>query len=345
MHLRSFEYFRAVTIVIIVAGHSYGIAGWNIETFWDRVLANLLSGGTSLFVFISGFLFHHVFFPRYDYVTFVKKKFKNVYVPYLFLSLIPVFISIFARMPYEEYYFGQNDTFYDQIIRPFFLYYWHGGVMAYWYIPFIMATFLISPLFVWFIRQSINNKIIMIILLSIISIFMHRPVNNWSVIQSVVYFLPVYMFGILCSMERDWIHNNFAGKELLLFFAVMFFAILQALVMETCGNLQKNPFEYNGVDISYFQKMFLCVFFMVFLRRFEDKEYKLLKQLAASSFPIYFLHGWFIYLIWLASSHYEEYVGLHLLPIFTILVIWASYGFAVRLKRAFPEKSRMIIGW
>jgi surface polysaccharide O-acyltransferase-like enzyme len=334
-----------VTIVIIVAGHSYGIAGWNIESFWDRLLANLLSGGTSLFVFISGFLFHHVFFPRYDYVTFVRKKFKNVYVPYLFLSIIPVCISIYTRIPYEEFYFGQNDTFYDQIVRPAFLYYWYGGVMAYWYIPFIMCMFLISPLFVWFVRQSTKYKIIIICILSIISVFIHRPVNNWSVLQSVVYFSPVYMFGILCSMKRDWIYKKLEGKDCILFAAVILLAVLQAIVMDTCGNLQKNPFEYNGVDISYFQKLCLCVFFMVFLRRFEYKEYTLLKQLAASSFSIYFLHGWFVYLFWMTSSYYENYFGLHMLPVLTILIVWFSYNFALFFKKFFPNKSRMIIGW
>jgi len=67
MHLRSFEYFRAVAIVLIVIGHTYDISGWQIDSFGDRVLANLISGGTSLFVFISGFLFHHVFYPKFVY--------------------------------------------------------------------------------------------------------------------------------------------------------------------------------------------------------------------------------------------------------------------------------------
>lgn len=345
MYLRSFEYFRAVTIVLIVMGHCYGISGWELDSFWDRLLANFISGGTSLFVFISGFLFHHVFYPKFVYTKFMEKKIKNVYIPYLILSIIPVCIALYTRIPYEEFYFGPQDTIYDQIIRPILLHYYYGGVMVYWYIPFIMAMFIISPVFIWFIHCTLKNKIYLICILTVISLFMHRPVNNWSIIQSVIYFSPVYMFGILCSMEREWIYEKFSGKDHYLFFIVLILVILQASIMSTSGNLQKNPFDYNGIDISFLQKNMLCLFFMVFLHRFEDREFMLLKNLAVSSFSIYFLHGWFILLIWQGREYYEKYDGLHTLPLFTAFVVWISYVTAVRIKKIFPNKSRMLIGW
>lgn len=345
MYLKSFEYFRAITITIIVAGHCYGISGWNIDTFPERTLANLISGGTSLFVFISGFLFHHVFYPRYNYLKFLKGKFKNVYIPYLFLSIIPICFSIYTRNPYPEFYFGQTDSFYDQLLRPAFLYLWHGGVMVYWYIPFIMTIFIISPVFIFFIKQNTRFKIVTIAALSVISIFMHRPVNNISIIQSVIYFSPVYMLGILCSMERDWIYGFCKNKNTLLLSLVIFLAALQAATMNTCGNLQKNPFEFNGVDIAFLQKDVMCVFFMNFLRKFEGKKYNVLENIASASFSIYFLHGWVIFLIWMLKDFYEKHFGLYLLPIFTALVLWISYAMAARVKKAFPTKSRLLIGW
>ncbi len=341
----SLEYFRAVSIILIVMGHCYGISGWEFDSFWDRVLANIISGGTSLFVFISGFLFHHVFYPKFVYTKFIKKKIKNVYIPYLILSIIPVCIALYTRIPYEEFYFGHQDTIYDKVIRPILLYYLHGGVMAYWYIPFIMTIFIISPFFIWYINRSLKSKIYIILILTVISLFMHRPVNNLSIIQSVIYFLPVYMFGILCSIESEWIYKKLNGKDKYLLIIVIFFAILQASIMDTCGNLQKNPFDYNGVDISFLQKNILCLFFMVFLYRFEDKEFMLLKHLAVSSFSTYFLHGWFILFIWYGREYYEKYDGLYTLPIFTAIVVWISYITAVWVKKVFPNTSRMLIGW
>jgi len=71
-HLQSLVYFRGIAIVLIVAGHCYSISGWHIGTTGDRFLANLISGSTTLFVFISGFLFHHVFYPKFQYGKFME---------------------------------------------------------------------------------------------------------------------------------------------------------------------------------------------------------------------------------------------------------------------------------
>lgn len=85
--------------------------------------------------------------------------------------------------------------------------------------------------------------------------------------------------------------------------------------------------------------------FMVFLHRFEHKNITLLKQIAASSFSIYFLHGWFIFFLSKLRDTYAQFWGLQLLPLISVLVIACSYGFALAVKKAFPQKSRMIIGW
>jgi surface polysaccharide O-acyltransferase-like enzyme len=84
---------------------------------------------------------------------------------------------------------------------------------------------------------------------------------------------------------------------------------------------------------------------MVLLNKYEDVDIPLFTKLAASSFSIYFLHGWFIYIISTFQSSYKAYYGLHLLPFTSALVIWASYTTASFVKKIFPEKSRMIIGW
>ncbi|MDO4768009.1 MAG: hypothetical protein Q4B25_07645, partial [Pseudomonadota bacterium] len=66
---------------------------------------------------------------------------------------------------------------------------------------------------------------------------------------------------------------------------------------------------------------------------------------AAASFAIYFLHGWFIYIISVFQSSYRAYYGLHLVPFLSCLVIFLSYSAASIVKKICPEKSRMLIGW
>lgn len=345
MHLKSFEYFRAVTIMLIVIGHCYGISGWKIDTIEERVIANLISGSTSLFVFISGFLFHHVFYPKFEYRKFIKKKFLNVYVPYLILSVLPVLQALIQKNIFPVYYFGPEDTLIDQVIKPAILYYWHGGIMVYWYIPFIMTTFLISPIYINFIKLNNSKKIVIIAVLSILSIFMHRPLDNISILQSVIYFMPVYMFGILCSMNKEWIYKTFESKQVLLLGIVVGLAILQAYSCLSSGNLHNVPYKYNGIDIAYMQKLILCVFLMTFLHKFENYEFSTLKKIATSSFAIYFLHAWVIQLISMFSGYYSQYYNGLLLLIITPLVVITTYFLAVTIKRITTSHSRLVIGW
>ena len=90
MRFASFDCFRGIAILFIVTGHSFG--PWYIDHFGEKVLANLIAGGTTLFVFISGFFFHHIFYESFNLKEFLVKKAKNVFIPYLILTLIGVHI-------------------------------------------------------------------------------------------------------------------------------------------------------------------------------------------------------------------------------------------------------------
>lgn len=115
--------------------------------------------------------------------------------------------------------------------------------------------------------------------------------------------------------------------------------------MVAAGNLQKPPFIYNGIDLNLLQKLFLCLFWMVFLHRYEQYDSRLLKTIASASFAIYFLHGWFIHALSGVQNNYSALNGLYLLFPLTALVIWASYLLARLIRSALPNHSRMLIGW
>ena len=88
--LRSIEYFRALAIIFIVAGHFFSIGNVKTSGLFEQAIQNIIYGGTTLFVFISGFLLHHVFYTNFCYKLFFKKKVKVIVLPYLVFSLIPV---------------------------------------------------------------------------------------------------------------------------------------------------------------------------------------------------------------------------------------------------------------
>lgn len=141
--------FRGFAIFIIVWQHIlmlikfYGGVNW--ETHWQSI-ENLRSaffdGGTSYFVFISGF-FYALFYKRgFDYKVFIKNKLLKVFCPYFIISSI--FVLYRATLVY--YNIDDNFIFYSYL-------YW-----SFWYVPFIMVMFAISPIFINFIELNKRKK-------------------------------------------------------------------------------------------------------------------------------------------------------------------------------------------
>lgn len=357
MYLTSLNYFRAIAIFIIVAGHSYSIAGLDFATFnlVEKIVFNLIIGGTTLFVFISGFLFHHIFIPRYQYKKFMMGKVKNVLIPYLILSLpiILVFLKGFGKAPY--FVPGTTGVF-DQYIIPTLKYYWSGKtVLAYWYIPFIMITFSMAPLHVKFARQSTFIQLIIITSFLAVSALLHRPKDNFYVLQSVLYFFPVYLIGIFCSIHKEKIYNLMYGREVYLLLIAIYLAAFEGLIGMQ-GNYHKNAFALNGIDIMLFQKIILSLFFMVWLHRFEKTSSKIMEVFASTSFSIFFLHGYLIAITEKEFRHLginslnqlfnepQVYSWLNLVLIVLVYVIICSI-IAIGINKLIPKYSRYLIGY
>ncbi|CAN4273224.1 Acyltransferase 3 [Methylophilaceae bacterium] len=352
MFLNSFNYFRAIAILLIVAVHSYEIAGINIYNlnFFEKLAVNLISGGTTLFVFISGFLFHHIFLSKFSYLKFIKSKFQNVFVPYFFLTLPYIFVNLLGYGN-SKFFDPTHVGILDKYIYPILKYYLSGATMAYWYIPFIMVMFLLSPLHVAFARTKTKIQIIVLIILLFISSIVQRPIETIYVLHNVIYFFPVYLIGIFCSINREKIYQLFANKEFVILIVVCFLATLNAW-NGNIGNTPKDFFVYSGFDIVLFQKLLLSLFFMVFLHRFEKVQVRFLEYIAAVSFSIFFLHG---YLISIFKRYYlyinQDSFNLFNLPawlnlIFVVFFIASIITvFAISLKKLIPKYSKYLIGY
>ena len=73
--INSINHYRAIAIIIIVAAHSFTIAEIKFDAISTNIFRNLLAGGTMNFVFISGFLFHIIFYKKYRFDKFFNGKF------------------------------------------------------------------------------------------------------------------------------------------------------------------------------------------------------------------------------------------------------------------------------
>lgn len=346
MYLNSFNHFRAFSIVLIVAGHTYGLVGWDVDTLLERSMVNLVTGGTFLFVFISGFLFHHVFYAKYEFKAFMRAKLRNVLVPYLVLSILPITIQILHHKVAWGSYFEPTGTSPAEIyFIPYLKFLWTGAaVTAYWYIPFILWTFMLSPLHVRFIRASPNMQFMVLVLLSAVSLFMHRPLANLAVWQSVLYFAPVYLLGIFSSMNREVIYTTLKGKEWLLLAATIGLAGLQA-ELGVCGNYEKEALSYGGVDVMFVQKVIMCFMLMVFLKRFDAVNNKIVHSVAATSFAIFFLHPFIIHFLHVTVTPDIAEKSWIWYPLLTLGIVGVCVLGAKAVKWLLPKFSRSLIGF
>ena len=354
MYLNSLNYFRAIAIIFIVAGHCLGIADFAFNTIAGKTVYNLITGGTTLFVFISGFLFHHVFSKRYDFKKFYVKKIKYILLPYVLLALVPILLSVFGKhysgADLTNYYAPRSGAWYDLYLIPILKHYATGSMfIAYWYIPFVMIVFAFAPLHMRFIQLKTKTQVLLVFVLLIIAMLMHRPLlytNTIAVFQAVLYFTPVYLLGIICSLKKERIYDKFKSKEIYFLTTVIGLAILQVIVGED-GTYMKLPLEYNGIDIMIFQKLLLSLFFMIWLHRFETKKITVLALIASSSFGIFFIHC----LLIIAFIKIKSYFGFSFPPNNPLIYIAAitcitliSFLIVKVIQKIAPKHSRYIIG-
>lgn len=353
MFLNSINHFRAIAIVLIVAYHAHGIADFTHETLLGMTFHNMLAGGTHFFVFISGFLFHHVFYRRYQWRTFLAAKAKYLLLPYTLLSLLPFAYLVVSRDwagEGMEFFSPTGPGFLGTYIIPYFKYYLTGyRIQGYWYIPFAMLLFAMSPLYMKFARLNLRRQLLIVLPLLVVSLFLHRPMwgTPLASIHSLVYFSPVFCLGILGSKYRRHLYIILKGWEWLLLVVVIALAFGQAL-MGDMGSYGKPAFQYGGIDLMLLQKVLFCFLLLVWLRRYEHSHWPIAGKIAAYSFGIYFIHALFMSVLVLIKEQYglqfSPAQSLLFYPLGVAFITAFSMGVAYMVKRVFPRHSRYLVG-
>jgi surface polysaccharide O-acyltransferase-like enzyme len=188
----------------------------------------------------------------------------------------------------------------------------------------------------------------MVSLLLVSAFFIHRPVLGLSPIHSLLYFIPVYLLGINCSINRLQFERLINGKLGILATLVVSLAILQSLYFNSSGSAYKESwFSLAEFDINLLQKVLMCFFFVGLLQQLETKSIPVLKHLANTSFAIYFLHTWVLHI----TDHYPIFDLFPAIPqvfiwlIMTCSVIIICMTIAFLIKKVMGNASRQLIGW
>ncbi|WP_229742967.1 acyltransferase family protein [Wenyingzhuangia marina] len=322
---------------------------WDIKAPYEYTITNTITGGTALFVFISGFFFHRIFYKSFSYKKFIIKKFINIGVPYVIISslILITYLYINQTINFPLSNFDRLKTgslFYNYILSLFI-----GSIKytpCYWYIPFIFIIFLFSNIFIKFITINKKLQISITVLLFIIASIIHRPLHNFNPIHSFLYFTPFYLLGILYSQHKNITDTFFSKNIYILFFTCLFSSYVMGYFGQI-GNLHKlYPWILSGFDLMIIQKISLIFFLIAFCKKIENKNLKFLKHIAAVSFPIFFIHSIFIEIygrLFFFSLEVNKYYLIVLLLFLTTFL--SSILSANIIKKVLGKNSKYFIGW
>ncbi|WP_421847439.1 acyltransferase family protein [Marinomonas sp.] len=340
-----FDYLRGLAIVLIVLGHSVT----NTNDGFPVWLENIVRGGTGIFVFISGFFFHHVFAEGFDYRRFLSKKVKNVLIPFFAVSLFAIVVKWLVFMFVGDASAGEALAQCGELLLQGFVLFPH------WYIPFIMATFLCAGLHLRYLHLPLFAKLSLLVMFSVVSLVIHRPEGNANVLQSLVYFTPFYLFGMLYSQYLDWMKQHYRTFLVVAIITVLTTVYLQTSVFVHIGGFHKAAFEWGGIDLQFIQKMGWCILFIGFCTNCVGPTLgKHLVMVASISFAIFFLHpllgmmwGNTKYILLNADYIQPNNTVLYSLLSSIVLFMFQFYGtvwLIGKLKPLFGSKSRLLIG-
>ncbi len=348
MRLRYIEQFRALAIVIIVAGHAWYLQDWDRGGTAARLSLTIMTNGTYLFAFIAGFLFQYLL-PKYETRRYYRTKLRNVVLPYLIVS-IPGLIWQFSKGPSGFAPAG----FADWPAPAQTLWYLATGVHVgpFWFIPMICLIYLAAPLLARGDRDGRMYYALPALLIA--SLFLHRSPGNADPVHAFLFHLPVYMLGMWTSRNigavqafmARWHWAVLAVWGVLVAFATAYLPSPGHTV--AAGSLFSGAFALPPEVISWItlQKAAMTYLLLHYLARFEDAISGRLRLLAEASFGIYFLHAYVQELTgWGAWKLGVPLPGnVLMLAALTIALTTATYSIVRAAQCLLGPRSRLVVG-
>lgn len=345
MFLRYVHGFRAVAIVVIVAGHAVFTLTWPATSPTRDILLDLLDGGTVLFVFVAGFLFHHLA-GRFVYRDYLTKKLQYVILPYVLVSIPAIVVTLrFTDLPGRFPELAGTPEAYQAL----WLLLKGGATFNYplWFVPMIALFYLAAPLFMLFVRHP--RLYLVLLVLVPYSLLAHRT-DELDTPVIALYFLPAYLAGMWASehrvrleavLDRFWIALTAAWFASV---AAMF------LLLDHHGNYYGlAPFsqEHGLIDWMFAQKLLLCFTLLAVMRRIDRRVGDRLRALGDASFTIFFVHGYALVAVqvgWGVLMGYPPQGSAPAALVLTAAVVAGAMAGTTLTQRLLGKRSRYLIG-
>ncbi len=343
--LNYIHYFRGFAILIILGIHVRMVYPWADDDFSKQLLITLLDNGTVLFVFIAGFLFQYLS-HKFEYLPYLKRKFKFVVLPYILVSLPAIINRLFLEPGTWEPDFLMDSS---SLVKGAYLIATGKHLGPFWFIPMIILFYIISPLFVAIDKPWFYKFLFPVIIIA--TLFTYRFGYFSNSVDSAIHFLPVYIFGIFVSRYKEFFTE---GKDWLAWFFLIIYLILGVLeIMEILPVYRLNSEAdaasdlYFGFNSPKLRMMLLCLILMKFFYKIQHINMPVLKLLGDYSFGLYFIH---LYVIIALDTAYRKLINPE--PVFSLLLYIVMLALTVTItlliihvvRKVFGKNSRMLIG-
>lgn len=288
--------FRGLAILLIVAGHTMQFG--NSGTVLNYTAYEVLTGGTALFIFISGFLFQHLS-DKYEYKTYLKKKWTNVILPYIITAVPGIILCFTMPLAYGNPFDGLNPLAQIGV----FLSTGRVHNIPTWYIPMICIYFILADVFIILDRKKILYKIMPFLFL--VTLFLPRMVIEPEyltgmtyfekyveylkyILNGFIHFASMYVLGMWFSRYKDKIADCYRYRWL----------FITAMLVTTAADIYLNyKMHISNNTVS---KIFLTLIVLGYLQHYDTKIKEnvrlnsTLDFIAKYSFSLFFVH-WYIF--------------------------------------------------
>lgn len=195
--------------------------------------------GVEIFIFVSGFGLFFTLDKNNSTIHFYSKRLLRIYPTYYILGILASLILF-------------HDSILDYLFRYTTIGFWTNSIFWEWYIPSLIALYIIAPL----LKYAINKG--WFFLLGLITMFClvlsYLLIDKENILNREHFFLlyriPAFIFGMICAY---WMKKDMSGKYFIyiLLAGVPFFVLLF-------------PLHHQIYNYKYFSLIFLLPTFLLF---------------------------------------------------------------------------------
>lgn len=264
--------------------------------------------GVDIFMFVSGFGLFFSLEKDSKLVHFYQKRLLRIFPTYYILG---IFGSVFLF----------HDNLWQYIFRYSTIGFWTNSIYAEWYIPSIVALYLIAP----FIKKLFDKHLLFeIITINVIFLFASYYIVAGEYVEKgeahffLLYRIPAFIFGMYCGYG---LKNNVSST---------FYTILLLIGIPLFLFFYRHHHEvYN---YKYFSTLFLLPLFIllfIFLSKAFSWLNPVISKIGNASLEIYIIQGFFFHSILtglvIIPTNWHDLISICLTVLSSILGIFAHW--------------------